>query len=123
MLFRSKSTSTATIKDYLKSANKKYNYDLNKLYDEIISNGISMSWFVRFTVNGPLLVQQSTIRWVNQYSTYMKGDPNDIYNLLADNIVSMWTKNSAVQGSMEHTKLSMGFFPAGTGLKNILGQS
>ena len=82
-----------------------------------------MSWFVRFTVNGPLLVQQSTIRWVNQYSTYMKGNPNDIYNLLADNIVHMWNKYSAIHNSINAMRLSMGFFPAGKGLKNILGQS
>lgn len=115
-------TNTFTLRNYLKMASKQSNYDPNKLYDEIMGNGISLTYFIRYTVNGPKFVQYATMRWVQQYNTYMKGDKNDIYKLLADNIVYMYNTFSGIKSSLTHTKNSMGFFPGGKTVKNILGQ-
>lgn len=121
------STNTHSIRYYLKQAAKGTNFDSTKLYDEIMNNGLTMSYFVRYTVNGPKLVQFATKRWVQQYNTYMKGDKNDIYKLLADNIIYMFDGFYDLRGSITATKLAIGFFPAGKSfkgkpLKNILGQ-
>jgi len=115
-------TNTFTLRNYLKIASKQSNYDPNKLYDEIMGNGISLTYFIRYTVNGPAFVKAATERWVQQYNTYMKGNKNDIYKLLADNIVYMYNRYSGIVSSLNHTKNSMGFFPGGKTVKNILGQ-